>query len=68
MFFYLYIFLCVFRTQDKRYVYLAIGDSSEADGSARMLTWLEDNWEKIKVKFYKETVDVFIMVLPLILA
>ncbi|XP_023321022.1 aminopeptidase N [Eurytemora carolleeae] len=42
------------RTQDKRYVYLAIGDSSEADGSARMLTWLEDNWEKIK-EFYGDT-------------
>ena len=48
-------FLYVLRTQDKGYVYLAIGDSSEADGSARMLTWLEDNWEKIKVKNVKET-------------
>ena len=45
-----YFLFC--RTQNKRYLYLAIGSSKQ--GSDLMLDWLEANWEDIK-EFYGDT-------------
>ena len=38
-----------YRSQDKRYVYLAIGASAE--GSTKMLDWLNTNWDKVTIYF-----------------
>jgi hypothetical protein len=43
----------IFRNQDKRTVYTAVG-GNEARGGALLLTWLEENYEAVR-QFYGDT-------------